>query len=98
LEGLPFPEANSVTSGEEMQMPPRVSRRVELSGDKAVNNNTYQRYDAQILNAYPTPRTTPLMFPFHERALKRDRIAVMQPHEMKSIDTSLNDATAEKRG
>jgi len=35
---------------------------------------------------------------FHERALKHDRIAVMQPREMKSIDTSLNDATAEERG
>lgn len=35
---------------------------------------------------------------FHERALKHDRIAVMQPREMKSIDTSLNDATARKGG
>jgi len=32
-----------------------------------------------------------------QQILKRDRIAVMQPREMKSIDTSLNDAT-EKRG
>lgn len=39
-----------------------------------------------------------VMFLFHEQALKRDRIAMMQPREMKSIDTSLNDVTAEKRG
>lgn len=38
------------------------------------------------------------MLLFHERALKHDRIAVMQPREMKSIDTSLNDATAEEKG
>lgn len=38
------------------------------------------------------------MFLFHEQALKRDRIGMMQPREMKSIDTSLNDVTGEKRG
>lgn len=41
---------------------------------------------------------TSVMLLFHERALKHDRIAVMQPREMKSIDTSLNDATAEEKG
>lgn len=42
--------------------------------------------------------TTLLTFLFHERPLKRDRIAMMQPREMKSIDTSLNDVTTEKGG
>lgn len=78
---------------EEMQKSPSFSLPRCLDGIQAITQiaYTHRTHGCTLQNDVVT-------LLFYKRALKHDRIAVMQPREMKSIDTSLNDATAEERG